>query len=124
MTSGIVEELAAAGGPGAPPRRNGELVFDAPWQSRAFGLAIALHDAGEIDYETFRSRLIVEIAGAEREHGIHDDGEGYYERWLDALQYVLEQQRILSPAEIASRAAAIADAWADDHVHSPGEGPA
>ena len=41
-------------GPAALPRRNGELVFQAPWESRAFGVAIALHDAGAIDYEAFR----------------------------------------------------------------------
>ena len=28
-----------AHGPLAPPRRNGELVFEAPWETRAFGLA-------------------------------------------------------------------------------------
>ena len=33
-------------GPAAPPRSNGELVFAAPWESRAFGLAMALHDGG------------------------------------------------------------------------------
>lgn len=29
-------------GAAALPRRNGELVFEAPWQGRAFGLALAL----------------------------------------------------------------------------------
>jgi hypothetical protein len=33
-------------GPAAPPRSNGELAFAAPWESRAFGLAMALHDGG------------------------------------------------------------------------------
>ena len=33
-------------GPAAPPRSNGELVFAEPWESRAFGLAMALNDAG------------------------------------------------------------------------------
>jgi len=28
------------------PSRNGELVFQAPWEGRAFGMAVALHDAG------------------------------------------------------------------------------
>ena len=39
----IAAVLAAeAEGPAAPPRANGELVFEAPWESRAFGIAIAL----------------------------------------------------------------------------------
>ncbi|MDT7620396.1 MAG: hypothetical protein QOF99_1297, partial [Pseudonocardiales bacterium] len=33
-------------GPGAPPRSNGELVFAEPWESRAFGMAVTLFDAG------------------------------------------------------------------------------
>lgn len=29
-----------------PPRANGELVFAEPWESRAFGMALTLHDSG------------------------------------------------------------------------------
>ena len=53
----------------APPRANGELVFEEPWESRAFGLAVALHDAGVVDFEDFRARLIAEIGAWEAEHG-------------------------------------------------------
>ncbi len=63
VTSGTLRAVTAADGPAALPRQNGELVFRAPWESRAFGVAIALHEAGAIDYEVFRSRLIDEIAG-------------------------------------------------------------
>ena len=42
----IAERLAAAdGGAAAPPRSNGELVFEAPWESRSFGMAVALSEA-------------------------------------------------------------------------------
>ena len=34
--------------PAAPPRRNGELVFEVPWESRAFGVALALCEAGAL----------------------------------------------------------------------------
>ena len=40
MTSPVLE----IDGPAAPPRDNGELVFAEPWESRAFGLAVTLHD--------------------------------------------------------------------------------
>ena len=33
------------------PRANGELVFEAPWQSRAFGIAIALVERQASDWE-------------------------------------------------------------------------
>jgi hypothetical protein len=45
------------------PRRNGELVFDAPWQSTVFALAAAVveHTFGG-DREPFRRQLIKAIA--------------------------------------------------------------
>ena len=33
-------------GQAALPRKNGELVFDEPWQGRVFGMAVALHERG------------------------------------------------------------------------------
>ena len=33
-------------GPAAPPRRNGELAFEAPWESRLFGVTMALVRSG------------------------------------------------------------------------------
>lgn len=120
MTSGTLHAVTAADGPAALPRRNGELVFQAPWESRAFGVAIALHDAGAIDYEVFRSRLIAEIAEHEheREPGAAEDGGGYYERWLDALQNLLVEQELVSAAEIGERSTEISHAWAHDHGHN------
>ena len=36
-------------GPAAPPRTNGELVFELPWESRVFGLTMSLYEAGQFD---------------------------------------------------------------------------
>ena len=65
-------------GRAALPRSNGELVFDAPWQGRAFALAIGVVDALGLDWEEFRGRLIAAI-DAEPERP-------YYESWLAALE--------------------------------------
>ncbi len=66
-----------ADGPVAPPRRNGELVFDAPWQARAFGMAVALLDRYSLGWGAFRRHLVVAIAA---------DPEGdYYEQFVEAL---------------------------------------
>ena len=59
----------------ALPRRNGELVFDAPW-GRVFGMAVALSNNQHVHWNDFRARLVAEIAAAE-EHG---DDSSYYER--------------------------------------------
>jgi len=70
-------------GPAAPPRSNGELVFDAPWQARAFGLAAAVIEtrfAG--DREPFRQHLIAAIA---------DDPERpYWDSWVVALEDLVD----------------------------------
>ena len=45
----------------APPRRNGELVFAAPWEGRVFAMAIALQQRLAFPWNDFRHRLIAEI---------------------------------------------------------------
>ena len=56
------EPIFAADDAAAPPRQNGELVFQAPWESRVFGLAAALRDRGLFAWDEFRVCLIAEIA--------------------------------------------------------------
>jgi hypothetical protein len=61
------------------PRRNGELAFDAPWQSTVFALAAAVVDhAFGGDREPFRQQLIRAIAA--------DPGRAYWESWTAALE--------------------------------------
>jgi nitrile hydratase accessory protein len=87
-------------GPAAPPRLNGELVFEEPWQSRVFATTIALCDAGVIDYEDFRQRLIAEIAN-------HPDA--YWSSWSEALEELLVERGLCDPDELSARAQAFAD---------------
>jgi nitrile hydratase accessory protein len=113
--------VADAGGPGAPPRRNGELVFEAPWESRAFGMAIALSEAHTCDWEQFRSRLIDEIGAWEREHGGDSEARwSYYERWLNSLERLLLEEQLLSEQEIEARAALLEHEQAHEHDHEHG----
>ena len=94
-------------GPAAPPRDNGELVFAHPWESRAFGIAVTLHDTGAFTWETFQAALIARIAGWE---AAHPSGEGwsYYEQWLGALEEVLAAAGTVATADIAARARLLA----------------
>jgi nitrile hydratase accessory protein len=77
------------------PRKNGELVFDAPWQGRAFGMAVAMSEQGTYDWEEFRRRLIAEISDA--------PGREYYASWVGALERLLVQQGVLDGAELERR---------------------
>src|SRR4051794_27557746 len=51
----------------ALPRSNGELVFEAPWEGRAFGLAVALNERGIYEWRAFRDQLVAEIKEHEAE---------------------------------------------------------
>lgn len=90
-------------GPLAPPRDNGELVFTAPWESRAFGLAVALAEDGRFAWPVFQAALIGRIAEAEA-----GDTFDYWRCWLAALTDVLDEQRLCPSDAIDERAALLA----------------
>jgi nitrile hydratase accessory protein len=92
----------------APPRKNGELVFDAVWEGRLFGLTMALHDAGRFEWEEFRARLIAEIAQWESSRRGADTKGRYYERWLAAFERLLAEKGLCPTPEIDARARELA----------------
>jgi nitrile hydratase accessory protein len=110
----------AIDGPAAPPRSNGELVFAEPWESRAFGMAVGLHDAGAFTWEQFQAALIARIATWEARH---PSGEGwsYYRCWLEALEDVLARDGRVLTDEVEARVRELADRPAGhdhrDHAH-------
>ncbi|MDJ0849279.1 MAG: nitrile hydratase accessory protein [Myxococcota bacterium] len=98
-------------GPAAPPRANGELVFREPWESRAFGIAVSLHERGLFAWDEFRQQLIEEIGAWERAHPeAHTEALGYryYERWLAALERVLAEKGLCAGAQLEARVAEFA----------------
>jgi nitrile hydratase accessory protein len=95
VTAGIDRRVADIRG---LPRRNGELAFEAPWESRAFGMAVALDQAGTIDFEAFRQRLIEEVA--------EDASRPFYSAWLEALEALVVERTPTSADELSRRAAA------------------
>ena len=107
----MAEEVALAAldveGPAAPPRRNGELVFAAPWESRLFGLTLSLSRAGVFAWEEFRARLIAEIRAWEAAG--HPQAEwSYYERWQAAFEDLLAAKGLCAPPELERRVRALA----------------
>jgi nitrile hydratase accessory protein len=114
--STVDPDIASPDGPSAPPRENGELVFAEPWESRVFGVAVALHDAGTVDFEAFRSRLIAAIGEWERAH--EDAGEyRYYERWLTALERTLLATQLVDAAALDAARESVEREWNHDHDH-------
>ncbi|SVA93675.1 uncharacterized protein METZ01_LOCUS146529, partial [marine metagenome] len=92
-------------GPAAPPRTNGELVFESPWESRLFGLTMSLHEAGLFDWEEFRSLLIEAIGIWDAERHPEEDWS-YYEHWEAAFEKLLAKKNFCASAELDGRVAA------------------
>jgi nitrile hydratase accessory protein len=105
-------------GPAAPPRKNGELVFGAPWESRAFGLAMTLHAGGSFEWEDFRQELIAVIGEWERDHD-PEEAWSYYRCWILALERVLEDGGMVGSDEVETRALEFAARpHGHDHRHA------
>ena len=88
-------------GPAAPPRRNGELAFDHPWQSRLFATTMALCDNGTLAYDEFRLRLIAAIDRRPDE---------YWASWQDALEELLTERELIDRSHLDERARRFAGA--------------
>ena len=82
----------------APPRRNGELAFDALWQSRIFGLTMTLYEAGAFHWDEFKDRLIASIATKQ-------PALGYWECWLAAFELLLHDKGLCDSSVLEARVA-------------------
>jgi nitrile hydratase accessory protein len=123
MTAEVLDATAIEG----LPRANGELVFEQPWESRAFGLAAALADQGLFTWKDFQVSLIGEVEADESGPGQYQ----YYERWLGALEGLLLDLGVVTQADIDERADVVCSRPADyghregdshDHDHGHGHG--
>lgn len=99
MTSRAGTQVTAMTGPAAPPRRNGELVFEAPWQGRAFGLALAVVEHLGLEWRQFQDHLVAEI-------GAHPEAP-YYDCWVAALERLVLAQGLVAPGELAAACAQV-----------------
>ena len=110
MSTEIDDRISEMRGELALPRSNGELVFAAPWEGRAFGIAVALNEGGAYEWSEFQRRLAEEIAAAPPD----DEGSVYYERWLASLERLLLEQGMISHEELEDRFAAYESGELDD----------
>lgn len=90
----------------SPPRKNGELEFHEPWQSRSFGMALALYDKKlYTTWDEFRTRLVNGISVWEKKNADHIDNPdwNYYEHWQEALYELVVETGVLDKHEINTR---------------------
>jgi nitrile hydratase accessory protein len=109
--STVAEQIAAdLASPAAIPRRNGEPVFNEPWESRAFGMAVALCERGLYTWDEFRVELIAEISAADA----RGSQSSYYERFIAALEHLLTAKSVCLIDEIDRQTLKAAAADDDD----------
>lgn len=117
------------GGAAAPPMVNGELVFEAPWQGRAFGIARGLAERGVYGWDDFRAALIEQIGAFDR--GIDTDRLDsavptsefhYYDHFLSALESLLVARGVIARGELIDRVHAFEERpEGHDHTHPHGD---
>lgn len=103
-------------GPAALPRSNGELIFDAPWQGRIFGLVVSLCKTGVFAWDEFKAHLIAVID----ESGLDDvcDPALYYRQFSEAFCRLAAEKGFFDQAALDARAAVEAHLLAHgDHDH-------
>ncbi len=110
MTTPTDGRISLMTGDAALPRDNGELVFQAPWEGRAFGIAVAMNEDAVYDWTEFRDRLVDEVAEAER-GGLPSS---YYERWLASIERLAVERGFVTADELDARTAEYASGERDD----------
>ncbi|MGA8568989.1 MAG: nitrile hydratase accessory protein [Candidatus Binataceae bacterium] len=99
-THKTAEDLIAAARAIAP-----EAVFSEPWEARAFAVAVALSETGQLQWAEFQQSLIDEIGAAEKTGRTTSGGADYYRHWLGALTRLLNAKGIVGGAELEARIA-------------------
>ena len=71
-------------------------VFDAPWQARAFAVAVTMCQASCYTWDEFREHLMTEIAE-------HPDDTEYYHHWLSALEKLLADKGLVAEKDLDAK---------------------
>ena len=74
-------------------------VFREPWEARAFGMALALHERGLFTWDEWAQTLAAQIRAAQA-LGDPDLGNTYYRHWLAAIEALVSAKGASSPEEL------------------------
>lgn len=71
-----------------------EPIFEEPWMARAFALTVKLHQLGVFTWPQWSEYLVAAINSKTAENGV-----GYYESWLQALENLLRDKEVLDSTD-------------------------
>ena len=101
------------------PHDEGGPVFAAPWEAKAFAMALDLHRQGLFEWTEWCDALGAEIKAAQTS-GDPDLGDTYYLHWLSALEKLVAAKQVTDQAALL---AAKEDWRAADELRGFGEAP-
>ena len=87
-----------------------EPVFAEAWQARAFALMLKLSEREHFTAKEWTTALSRELRSA-----ADDDGSHYYEHWLAALEALVIEKGLTSPASLHERK----EAWRNAYLSTP-----
>jgi nitrile hydratase accessory protein len=76
------------------PRDDDELLFEAPWQGRAFAMGVVACERAGASWGEFRVQLVAAIRRRPQRPG-ESAATAYYAAWLDALEALLAERGLL-----------------------------
>jgi nitrile hydratase accessory protein len=95
-------------------RRDGEPVFDEPWQAQALAAAHALVEGGQFTRQAWSEALGAELRRAE-DADAPDTAETYYQAVVAALERLVTESGAASPETLAERR----EAWRQAYFDTP-----
>jgi nitrile hydratase accessory protein len=80
-------------------------VFSAPWEARAFAIAVKLAEAGAFKWSEFRERLIEEVRRGDALQSADsvDTANHYHEHFLRALERVIDEKGLVQNSTASDR---------------------
>lgn len=98
----------------ALPRDKEGPIFNEPWEAEAFALAVCLSEAGFFTWPEWAETLSQEIRTAQ-ERGDPDLGDTYYAHWLNALERLCAEKKLVLPEAMRQRK----ELWRRAYLNTP-----
>jgi len=96
------------------PRDKDGPVFNQPWEAKVFALAVRLSNAGCFTWPEWVEVFSQEIKAAQ-ERGDPDQGDTYYQHWLNALERICAAKGLVGGEDMRRRKAA----WRRAYLNTP-----
>ena len=89
--------------PRIPTDANQDIVFNYPWEAKAFALVVHLSQRGHYTWAEWTEQISAEI----NVNGADDDGSNYYLLWLAAAEKLVARKTLAQTAELEQRKSAL-----------------